>query len=423
MDDDDIYGAEANQAENQEVEAEGNDEEEGSDESDDEIEIVLDSHEKPAEEAKPAGLVSIKPQQQIAKAGKEEDAAAPAPSKSNVDINGVGQYEGKDIYDADLDSFEDKPWRKPGADITDYFNYGFTEAVWKSYITKQKQLREEQMMQKRIHVYEFNKNEGVGFHDGFGQGFDGDGMHQGKYQRMQQQHQQQRNHRDMNTFGKRMRDQDDSVIQVLSNDFNGRDNFSQESDMRFQGQDDFHQQQQHVQMPPFGNPDFGHMPPQTFPPDMGGPVPFEMFRRGGPPPPQLQAMQQMKGRGMMRPPPQRGGDRPFFNQPSDAAKVIQPTFIDTREYSEARSNSRGGDERYDRRQHESAASPPNVPPSDQQYNQGGSGQRGFRERGDDRYYDDKRSEDDRRDRRDSRDSRETRDSRDSRRRGHDEKRR
>ncbi|RIB30867.1 Fip1 motif-domain-containing protein [Gigaspora rosea] len=46
---------------------------------------------------------------------------------SGVNINAVGSLDGTSIYDVDLDSVEDKPWRKPGADITDYFNYGFNE--------------------------------------------------------------------------------------------------------------------------------------------------------------------------------------------------------------------------------------------------------------------------------------------------------
>ncbi|CAG8507986.1 4514_t:CDS:10 [Ambispora gerdemannii] len=58
-----------------------------------------------------------------------------------VDINAVGQIEGVNLYDVDLDSFEDKPWRKPGADITDYFNFGFNEHTWRSYCAKQKQIR------------------------------------------------------------------------------------------------------------------------------------------------------------------------------------------------------------------------------------------------------------------------------------------
>merc|ERR1712013_325367 len=36
---------------------------------------------------------------------------------------------------------EDKPWRKPGADITDYFNYGFSEDTWAGYCNRQRRLR------------------------------------------------------------------------------------------------------------------------------------------------------------------------------------------------------------------------------------------------------------------------------------------
>ncbi|CAG8840124.1 7500_t:CDS:2, partial [Gigaspora margarita] len=76
-----------------------------------------------------------------------------------VDINVVGSLDGTSIYDVDLNSVEDKPWRKPDnnfqsflctyrADVTDYFNYSFNEYTWKAYCVKQKQMREDQ------HVYE-----------------------------------------------------------------------------------------------------------------------------------------------------------------------------------------------------------------------------------------------------------------------------
>ena len=63
--------------------------------------------------------------------------------KAGLDINVIGQHEGIDIIDVDLDSFEDKPWRKAGADITDYFNFGFNEQSWKAYCDKQKMFRED----------------------------------------------------------------------------------------------------------------------------------------------------------------------------------------------------------------------------------------------------------------------------------------
>lgn len=46
-----------------------------------------------------------------------------------------------------LDNFDDKPWKKPGADITDYFNFGFNEEIWKAYTDKQKMIRSGQMGQ------------------------------------------------------------------------------------------------------------------------------------------------------------------------------------------------------------------------------------------------------------------------------------
>ncbi|KAF5117080.1 hypothetical protein DV452_002436 [Geotrichum candidum] len=38
------------------------------------------------------------------------------------------------------DSDDESPWRKPGADITDYFNYGFDEVTWSAYCSKQDKL-------------------------------------------------------------------------------------------------------------------------------------------------------------------------------------------------------------------------------------------------------------------------------------------
>lgn len=93
--------------------------------------------------------------------------------KAGLDIDVVGQMDGTDIYDVDVDGIEDKPWRKPGgmhsvfinsppftvvlADITDYFNFGFNELSWKLYSNKQRAVRDstsslgnEQMMQQMM---------------------------------------------------------------------------------------------------------------------------------------------------------------------------------------------------------------------------------------------------------------------------------
>ncbi|PHZ16243.1 Fip1-domain-containing protein [Rhizopus microsporus ATCC 52813] len=93
-------------------------------------------------------LVNIKPGQQT-----KTTATPTANTSSNanqssktaqggINLEGIGEYNGQPITEVNLDDFEDKPWRKPGADITDYFNYGFNEVTWRAYCAKQKLLRE-----------------------------------------------------------------------------------------------------------------------------------------------------------------------------------------------------------------------------------------------------------------------------------------
>ncbi|XP_069468653.1 pre-mRNA 3'-end-processing factor FIP1-like [Ambystoma mexicanum] len=66
--------------------------------------------------------------------------SAKLPSKG-IDLDAPGHINGLPVIEVDLDSFEDKPWRKPGADLSDYFNYGFNEDTWKAYCEKQKRLQ------------------------------------------------------------------------------------------------------------------------------------------------------------------------------------------------------------------------------------------------------------------------------------------
>ncbi|XP_032418257.1 pre-mRNA 3'-end-processing factor FIP1 isoform X1 [Xiphophorus hellerii] len=58
-----------------------------------------------------------------------------------VDLDAPGSINGVPVLEVDMESFEEKPWRKPGADLSDYFNYGFNEDTWKAYCEKQKRLR------------------------------------------------------------------------------------------------------------------------------------------------------------------------------------------------------------------------------------------------------------------------------------------
>lgn len=67
---------------------------------------------------------------------------------SDVEVNAtpVHPATGKPITETDLDaefgSEDDKPWRRPGTDLSDYFNYGFDEFTWASYCLKQQEVRQ-----------------------------------------------------------------------------------------------------------------------------------------------------------------------------------------------------------------------------------------------------------------------------------------
>ena len=52
------------------------------------------------------------------------------------DFDNILTVNGQTAVEVDMESLEDKPWRKPGADITDYFNYGFTEETWAAYCNR-----------------------------------------------------------------------------------------------------------------------------------------------------------------------------------------------------------------------------------------------------------------------------------------------
>ncbi|XP_030648901.1 pre-mRNA 3'-end-processing factor FIP1-like [Chanos chanos] len=58
-----------------------------------------------------------------------------------IDLESLGGYNGPPVVEVEMDLFEDKPWRKPGADLSDYFNYGFNEETWKAYCEKQRRLQ------------------------------------------------------------------------------------------------------------------------------------------------------------------------------------------------------------------------------------------------------------------------------------------
>lgn len=73
-------------------------------------------------------------------------------STIDVNVNPIHPTTGKPIMASDMDNdfpTDDKPWRRPGSDISDYFNYGFDEFTWASYCLKQQEARKEVGDQKR----------------------------------------------------------------------------------------------------------------------------------------------------------------------------------------------------------------------------------------------------------------------------------
>ncbi|KAJ4286897.1 cleavage polyadenylation factor subunit fip1 [Collariella sp. IMI 366227] len=72
----------------------------------------------------------------------------PPVSMSKVDVHAIPIHKptGKPLTAVNIDEDlpeNDKPWRKPGTDLSDYFNYGFDEFTWALYAQKQEALRGE----------------------------------------------------------------------------------------------------------------------------------------------------------------------------------------------------------------------------------------------------------------------------------------
>lgn len=115
--------------------ADENEDEDSDSDDDDDINVVIgDIKSGPTYNIKHRGQAST---------GAPNAAGAKQPAgKFNIEeFESVGTIAGVAAHEFSIDSLEDKPWRKPGADITDYFNYGFNEDTWRSYCERQKRFR------------------------------------------------------------------------------------------------------------------------------------------------------------------------------------------------------------------------------------------------------------------------------------------
>lgn len=120
-----------------ENDANGNESEIDSDEEDDDINVVIG-------DITTGSTYNIKQRAVLATGGAPGTAPEKkqAPGKFSIDeFECVGTISGVPAHEYSIDSLDEKPWRKPGADITDYFNYGFNEDTWRAYCERQKQMR------------------------------------------------------------------------------------------------------------------------------------------------------------------------------------------------------------------------------------------------------------------------------------------
>ena len=68
-------------------------------------------------------------------------AVAP-PSHPSIEPTTTGIFDGRSVLELDLSALAEKQWRRPGSDISDWFNYGFDELSWEAYCYRRRDLGE-----------------------------------------------------------------------------------------------------------------------------------------------------------------------------------------------------------------------------------------------------------------------------------------
>lgn len=75
----------------------------------------------------------------------QNNATSPAvapPSHPSIEPTATGIFDGRSILELDLSALAEKQWRRPGSDISDWFNYGFDELSWEAYCYRRRDLGE-----------------------------------------------------------------------------------------------------------------------------------------------------------------------------------------------------------------------------------------------------------------------------------------
>ncbi|XP_026874828.1 pre-mRNA 3'-end-processing factor FIP1 isoform X1 [Electrophorus electricus] len=122
----------------EEAPGEGEDSESDSDDDDDDVRVTIGDIKTGAPQYAAYGATPVNLN---IKTGTSRPYGAVGAKVKGVDLDAPGSINGVPVLEVDMELFEEKPWRKPGADLSDYFNYGFSEETWKAYCEKQKRLR------------------------------------------------------------------------------------------------------------------------------------------------------------------------------------------------------------------------------------------------------------------------------------------
>ncbi|KAH9950942.1 hypothetical protein B0H21DRAFT_720495, partial [Amylocystis lapponica] len=62
------------------------------------------------------------------------------PSHPSIDPTATGMLDGRSIFEVDMNALADKSWRRPGSDLSDWFNYGFDEISWEAYCYRRREI-------------------------------------------------------------------------------------------------------------------------------------------------------------------------------------------------------------------------------------------------------------------------------------------
>ncbi|XP_056644427.1 pre-mRNA 3'-end-processing factor FIP1 isoform X2 [Diorhabda carinulata] len=112
------------------------------DDSDDDVNVVIGDIKTTAPSYTPLNIKRGGLLTSVSDKTKQIQQPQQQPGKFTVEeFEQIGTINGVLSSEFNLDSLEDKPWKKPGADITDYFNYGFNEDTWRAYCERQKRMR------------------------------------------------------------------------------------------------------------------------------------------------------------------------------------------------------------------------------------------------------------------------------------------